>query len=295
MNMVILKYAEQELQQRNPIVGKLNETGIRYTVSVHQDHVNSKDNDVLFKRGIIDDRELSVGLDGLVGMKEKWKDGRFVGNLNVRIQIAWWISGTEVCCDKIAKNVAICEVNVNNENTMNDCDNNVTNKLRVNNTVDSNVNRGKESDDSGSSMKDKMVSENKVQGAKQRNSNFIDIVNALKLDKRLRCRLVKIGNGQSIHFWSDTWVGNSPLSDSFPRLFRIETNPSCTVCDRVPSTLPLTSATSLTSDGIFHTLSWPDLNPLGLGLDSNEVGPQISHMGSINPLACNSTGNGVGH
>ncbi|GKA54552.1 hypothetical protein Tco_0753501, partial [Tanacetum coccineum] len=56
-------------------------------------------------------------------------------------------------------------------------------------------NRGKESDDSGSSMKDKMVSENKVQGAKQRNSNYIDIVNALKLDKRLRFEYKRVVGG----------------------------------------------------------------------------------------------------
>ncbi|PWA57717.1 FAR1 DNA binding domain-containing protein [Artemisia annua] len=53
----------------------------------------------------------------------------------------------------------------------------------------------------------------------------------LMFNKEGAPRHVKIGNGRSTRFWSDTWVGNSPLSDNFPRLFRIETNPDCRVCD----------------------------------------------------------------
>lgn len=67
---------------------------------------------------------------------------------------------------------------------------------------------------------------------------------------------VKIGNGQSTRFWSDTWVGNSLLSDNFPRLFRIETNPNCRVCDRVPSTVPLSVDTSLQLIIVLHLMAF---------------------------------------
>ncbi|GJT05143.1 putative RNA-directed DNA polymerase, eukaryota, reverse transcriptase zinc-binding domain protein [Tanacetum coccineum] len=51
---------------------------------------------------------------------------------------------------------------------------------------------------------------------------------------------LKIGNGESTSFWKDVWVGNSPLCNAFPRLFRLELHPLCRVCDRVPT---LTSST----------------------------------------------------
>ncbi|GJX75160.1 putative RNA-directed DNA polymerase, partial [Tanacetum coccineum] len=49
---------------------------------------------------------------------------------------------------------------------------------------------------------------------------------------------LKIGNGQSTRFWTDKWVGNAPLCNSFPRLFRIDLNPNCYVCDRTPAIVP---------------------------------------------------------
>nr|GEX17593.1 RNA-directed DNA polymerase, eukaryota, reverse transcriptase zinc-binding domain protein [Tanacetum cinerariifolium] len=53
---------------------------------------------------------------------------------------------------------------------------------------------------------------------------------------------LKIGNGESTSFWNNVWVGNSPLCNAFPRLFRLELHPLCRVCDRVPT---LTSSTSV--------------------------------------------------
>ncbi|GKE10842.1 putative RNA-directed DNA polymerase, eukaryota, reverse transcriptase zinc-binding domain protein [Tanacetum coccineum] len=53
---------------------------------------------------------------------------------------------------------------------------------------------------------------------------------------------LKIGNGESTCFWKDVWVGNSPLCNAFPRLFRLELHPLCRICDRVPT---LTSSTSV--------------------------------------------------
>ncbi|GJU66242.1 hypothetical protein Tco_1252501 [Tanacetum coccineum] len=45
---------------------------------------------------------------------------------------------------------------------------------------------------------------------------------------------IKIGNGENTRFWIDKWVGDTQLSIDFPRLFRLETQPLCRVCDRYP-------------------------------------------------------------
>ncbi|GJS61218.1 RNA-directed DNA polymerase, eukaryota, reverse transcriptase zinc-binding domain protein [Tanacetum coccineum] len=41
-----------------------------------------------------------------------------------------------------------------------------------------------------------------------------------------------------------TWLGGSPLKDTFPRLFRLDSNPSCFVCNRYPTFQPLTYVSS---------------------------------------------------
>ena len=42
----------------------------------------------------------------------------------------------------------------------------------------------------------------------------------------------KLGNGESIRFWLDKWIGNYKLCDRFPRLFRFESNKEARVRDR---------------------------------------------------------------
>ncbi|PWA99335.1 RNA-directed DNA polymerase, eukaryota, Reverse transcriptase zinc-binding domain protein [Artemisia annua] len=44
----------------------------------------------------------------------------------------------------------------------------------------------------------------------------------------------KIGNGRDTYFWLDNWLGGSSLKETFPRLFRLEANPSCLVSERAP-------------------------------------------------------------
>jgi hypothetical protein len=41
----------------------------------------------------------------------------------------------------------------------------------------------------------------------------------------------KLGNGTLTSFWEDTWVGNLPLKDLFPRLFSISTQKEATVAE----------------------------------------------------------------
>ncbi|GKF41143.1 hypothetical protein Tco_0124485, partial [Tanacetum coccineum] len=45
----------------------------------------------------------------------------------------------------------------------------------------------------------------------------------------------KVGNGRNTSFWHDNWIGGATLQDSFPRLYRLETNKSCSICDRCPT------------------------------------------------------------
>ncbi|GJW72625.1 putative RNA-directed DNA polymerase [Tanacetum coccineum] len=45
----------------------------------------------------------------------------------------------------------------------------------------------------------------------------------------------KIGNGECTSFWHDKWMGGQPLCTSFPRLYRLESNQNCFVCDRSPT------------------------------------------------------------
>ncbi|GKD04387.1 putative RNA-directed DNA polymerase, eukaryota, reverse transcriptase zinc-binding domain protein [Tanacetum coccineum] len=54
----------------------------------------------------------------------------------------------------------------------------------------------------------------------------------------------KIGNGCNTLFWHDNWLGGSNLKATFPRLFHLETNPSCLVRDRTPSYIPLNITTA---------------------------------------------------
>ena len=63
---------------------------------------------------------------------------------------------------------------------------------------------------------------------------------------------VKIGNGENTRFWIDKWVGDTPLSTVFPRLFRLETWPLCRVCDRSPvsNSSPASVLTSVPADGL---------------------------------------------
>lgn len=46
----------------------------------------------------------------------------------------------------------------------------------------------------------------------------------------------KIGNRESTRFWLDNWLGGPTLKETFPHIFRLDNQPNCLVCDRVPDT-----------------------------------------------------------
>nr|GEW92005.1 hypothetical protein [Tanacetum cinerariifolium] len=42
----------------------------------------------------------------------------------------------------------------------------------------------------------------------------------------------KLGNGVSISFWEDTWIGTSPLRSQFHRIYMLDTDKSCCIANR---------------------------------------------------------------
>jgi len=45
----------------------------------------------------------------------------------------------------------------------------------------------------------------------------------------------KVGNGKQIIFWSDRWLGENCLKDSFARLFQIATTKEAYLAELVPT------------------------------------------------------------
>ncbi|PWA52848.1 reverse transcriptase domain, Reverse transcriptase zinc-binding domain protein [Artemisia annua] len=43
----------------------------------------------------------------------------------------------------------------------------------------------------------------------------------------------KVGNGSSIRFWKDNWIGNGSLSSKYNRLFHLEVDANCLLSDRL--------------------------------------------------------------
>nr|GEV94404.1 hypothetical protein [Tanacetum cinerariifolium] len=51
----------------------------------------------------------------------------------------------------------------------------------------------------------------------------------------------KVGNGQGTSFWNDIYLGGLTLLSSFPRLYRLDANPSCLVSEIIPTASSLSS------------------------------------------------------
>jgi hypothetical protein len=41
-----------------------------------------------------------------------------------------------------------------------------------------------------------------------------------------KCSSSRVGNGNHVAFWNDAWLGDKPLKDQFPRLYKISSSPS---------------------------------------------------------------------
>ncbi|GKE42028.1 hypothetical protein Tco_1469312, partial [Tanacetum coccineum] len=98
----------------------------------------------------------------------------------------------------------------------------------------------------------------------------------------------KIGDGCSTHFWLDTWLGGSPLKDTFPRLFRLESNPACLVCNRCPTFHPLPHVSSAATSHSAPTPTPPRWSDLQLGLEqahSVEFGAMFQNCAVLWPIS----------
>ena len=82
----------------------------------------------------------------------------------------------------------------------------------------------------------------------------------------------KIGNGLSTRFWLDPWLGGPPLCTTFPRLFRLDSNPNSLVSERAP--IP-------NNNSRLHGSQYPINNTLVHS--SGRVGLGINHPDPILP------------
>ncbi|GJU13972.1 RNA-directed DNA polymerase, eukaryota, reverse transcriptase zinc-binding domain protein [Tanacetum coccineum] len=92
---------------------------------------------------------------------------------------------------------------------------------------------------------------------------------------------IKLGNGQSTSFWHDPWIGGSPLEDSFPRLYRLDTNPNCNVFDRKPTDIVHVSSDYLVSFGHEDTTSPPGLLFQWAWRREPRTTPELEELGNL--------------
>ena len=51
----------------------------------------------------------------------------------------------------------------------------------------------------------------------------------------LGCCKRKVGDGTSVKFWYDRWLGSGTLKEKYGRVFALDRNKQCMVADRVPA------------------------------------------------------------
>ncbi|GJX14459.1 hypothetical protein Tco_0206217 [Tanacetum coccineum] len=106
----------------------------------------------------------------------------------------------------------------------------------------------------------------------------------------------KIGDSCSTRFWLDTWIRGSPLKDTFPRLFWLDSNPACLVCNRCPTFQPLTHVSSAATSysaptftppiGLIFNWAWS--RPIRSSLELCELSEfsLVAHLWSIDNSDC---------
>ncbi|GKB69283.1 putative RNA-directed DNA polymerase, eukaryota, reverse transcriptase zinc-binding domain protein [Tanacetum coccineum] len=109
----------------------------------------------------------------------------------------------------------------------------------------------------------------------------------------------KLGNGQKISFWHDTWLGELPLCNMFPRLYRLETNQNCLVYERKPNathprsleaygSMALVSlSVPQTSTGLMGLVTPPGLNFQWAWRRDVRTSPEIEEFNNLVSLISN--------
>ena len=75
----------------------------------------------------------------------------------------------------------------------------------------------------------------------------------------------KVGHGSLICFWIDTWVGDFTLRDRFNRIYHLENDKECLVCDRI-------------SNGAW---AWDWLRPISSGRYLSEFSCMLEEIASV--------------
>ena len=69
-------------------------------------------------------------------------------------------------------------------------------------------------------------------------SCWMDIVNELNVLKNQGVNVfdfmrIKLGNGESVAFWEDNWIGDNVLKEVYPRIYALESHKSGTVSKKL--------------------------------------------------------------
>ncbi|XP_071695870.1 uncharacterized mitochondrial protein AtMg00310-like [Rutidosis leptorrhynchoides] len=66
-------------------------------------------------------------------------------------------------------------------------------------------------------------------------SNIVSTCSKCVSDRLLPSDTLKmgVGNGTSIKFWLDLWVGNTTLATKYNHLYHLDRNPSCSIADKI--------------------------------------------------------------
>ncbi|PWA75447.1 RNA-directed DNA polymerase, eukaryota, Reverse transcriptase zinc-binding domain protein [Artemisia annua] len=83
----------------------------------------------------------------------------------------------------------------------------------------------------------------------------------------------KIGNGLNTKFWLDSWIGGPPLCNVFPRLYLLDKNSECLVCERAPLNVPASANIDAPDSLRVFTLGPRATSPTAIELSDNSTLP----------------------
>ncbi|GJY17125.1 putative RNA-directed DNA polymerase, eukaryota, reverse transcriptase zinc-binding domain protein [Tanacetum coccineum] len=104
----------------------------------------------------------------------------------------------------------------------------------------------------------------------------------------------KVGNRRNTSFWHDKWLGGSPLHVTYPRLYRLDLNPHCSVSDR-NTYVPRVSSSEVSESSLVRgpsfgrrsrptgpIINWSWSRPICSGHESSELAELMSILTHFN-------------